>query len=167
MNEDNKSFEIKNSKGKILVYAILNFCAAFFLTKIIKIENNFEFYFSLIMFCGFVGSTIYFLFNFLRPNIIIKIDEQGIWVKKIGLTTWQNLDYFYTKKVNKKRGFDLHFIIRPKDSEKETDVNLALTLIDGSDEEIIRNFIEICRGDNKVIDLGKVSDKSPSNPSSF
>ncbi|MES2560689.1 MAG: hypothetical protein V4590_13170 [Bacteroidota bacterium] len=151
-NLDKNPFLIKDSKFSNLLRGIacLTIGTACFYSLVTDnyLKNGFLFLFltPLIIFAG-----IYFCYHFVYPQVIAKLDDQGLWTKKHGLIDWNNLEYYYTRQ-NINKGTWTMFYYKIKHSEKE--FNFDLSRSDFNNENTIRRYITIFKGDNEIEDKG-------------
>jgi hypothetical protein len=150
---DAKPFEIKDSRGHHIFLTIIS--TTLFSVSLYSMWSNRSWTdFPIVIISSLLLLlTIYCVTTSLRPKLIIKIDDRGIWTKKSGWTDWREIKYFYTKSFYTKGVINVQFFLKTNTREKEILVDLSFS--EFANEGTIRRYIEIYRGDNKVIDLGK------------
>ena len=104
---------------------------------------------------GFILLTtaIYSAYSLIKPKIILRIDEQGIWERKSGLTKWSDISYYYTSYQYQKHVSQVLFYYNSVSASKEIKVDLSFSQY--ANESTIRRYITLCKGEHEVTDLGK------------
>ena len=149
---DKNPFIIKDSRFSNLLVSIICLTIGFgylYLLLTEHVKNDFFFWLltPIIIFGG-----IYFFYHFVNPQVIAKLDDQGIWTKKHGLTIWNNVEYFYTRQYHVKTT-TTQFYYKVKTNEKEYQIDLSLSHF--NNENTIRRYITIFKGDIEIEDKGK------------
>lgn len=148
--EDKENYVIK-SDG--VIYWLLIFLYIIILMVIIietkqdsyKLENCWKLLIPIIL-------IFYSLYKALDHSILLIISKKGIWTKKLGLTDWEEIYYFYIARHADGEGGNIYyFCIKAIHHNKEISVSLPhgelnLVLI----SKIINKFYQ----DSDKIDLG-------------
>jgi hypothetical protein len=151
---DATPLEIRESRGMMLLITMSSLAIGLFAfyKLIVDYHNHYRTFHWII---GFIllPIGIYSFISVIKPKLILRIDEQGVWEKKSGLTPWPDIDYFYTSSRYQKHSSEIHLYYHSIAAAKEIKVDLSMSQY--PNDSTIRRYIELFKGEHDVADYGR------------
>ena len=155
-----ESFVVQESRSKFILTAVLGYFFTgisiygfFFEEKGINLEKDW----GLLLFTAFfVFVAISFTYFAFHPRTIVVINKEGIWTPKQQWVPWEKIGYYSHKRHKSRYGSDYIFIILTRPPFDTIRLNLSMT--DYNNCGTVRRYIELFKGNHRVVDMGEETD---------
>src|SRR6185503_1782465 len=138
---DENELIAKNTTKKNLYIAILFSAIGLYLLagpyEKTRVLFSWNIVFSIILVVWLASGFVFFLYRYLDKRIKLVINKKGIWTKKNGLATWEQVWYFFIKIGGDKTKIE-NLVLKLKESETKIFINL--NEYDKGKEEILTSF---------------------------
>lgn len=151
-----ESVVIKESKSKLVITAVLGYFLTGALSyglKNINFEKDWGMLFFMAFFVSIAVSCTYAAFH---PKTIAVINKEGIWTPKQQLVPWDKIGYYSHRRHRSKYGNDYIFIFLTRPPFDTIRLNLSAT--DYNNRNTLRHYIELFKGEHRVVDMGEETD---------